>query len=228
LRIDQQRRGLSGGGCVPVGRYPLEKTSTGRVLMEKAMPQDLVSDEMENVEPVPSDEPVASLRGAAAAGDIRKAGPWFAIGTGILLVVIAVVVLLGSLSDRATTNRLKSEGIHVSASVTECIGNLGGSGSNSAGFTCHGRYVVRGGHYEEVISGLQTFAPQGTKVAVIADPQRLSTIETVAQLEASTTSMVPFVVSGALLLAGLGLGWVGLRSIRRRSSDVEAVATTIG
>ena len=166
-------------------------------------------------DPKSRNEAVASLRGAPVGGDLRRAGPWIAIGTGIASFALAVIVVISFLNANATSHRLKVRGIHVDATVTLCIGNLGGSGSTGAGFTCHASYAVQGAHYDQVVTGLTTFRAPGTVIAAVVDPQQPTTIETEQALGASSPSVIPIIVSVLLLLLAIILTGIGIRILRR-------------
>lgn len=88
-----------------------------------------------------------SLRGPAPVSVGRR----FWLFAGVLgLVVFALVLVVSFLSvtnDNARTDRMKSHGIPVTIAVTSYIGNIGGSGSNSARYTCCGNYTVSGTTY---------------------------------------------------------------------------------
>ncbi|MDE3031334.1 MAG: hypothetical protein KGI65_06920 [Acidobacteriota bacterium] len=166
----------------------------------------------------PASQRVAALRGADAIG---VEGHWWTVVGALGLVVIAAVLTLSVVSaanDNGRISRMKEHGVAVTATVTSCVGNLGGSGSNGAGYTCRGHYVVEHTSFDEVIGAMTTFAAPGSHVAVTADPARLSTIELTSAVVASRTSARRYVVPGAL---GVGLLVVTLalvRGVRRRGA----------
>src|SRR5665213_2650707 len=87
------------------------------------------------------DDHVASLRGATAVSVGRRAK---LVAGSLGLVALAAVLVVSFLSvtnDNARIDRMKANGIPVTVTVTNCRGNIGGSGSNSAGFTCRGDYT---------------------------------------------------------------------------------------
>ena len=53
--------------------------------------------------------------------------------------------------------------------MTACLGQLGGSGSNAAGYQCRGSFTIDGRHYNEIIPGT-TLLPLGTTVRGVIDP----------------------------------------------------------
>lgn len=127
--------------------------------------------------------------------------------TGILLVVLAVtavVLLVAGFQKNAQQASLRSHGMRVAVTVTSCLGEVGGSGSNLAGYACTGSYVVGGKRYRESIPG-NTLLPVGSAVAgvtVPGDPALLSTPQAVA---AQAPSWKVFIVPAILLAVLVGL-----------------------
>lgn len=144
---------------------------------------------------------------------------WFTVGALALAVFafIIVVSFISATNDNARIDRLKNHGVAVEATVTSCVGNIGGSGSNAAGYTCHGTYRINGVRYEEVIGSKSTPSNAGTRVAAVADPARLSTIELASAVQASSSSPSVYVVPGLLALSLVVLTLLFLR--RRRVSE---------
>jgi len=167
-------------------------------------------------EPASTGERVGSLRGADALG----VGPGFwqvAGGLGIVAVAVFVVVsFVSANNDNARIARMKDHGIAVVVTVTDCIGNLGGSGSNAANYTCTGTYRAHDVVYREVIGALTTFSSPGTHIAAIADPSRPSTVELTSAVMSSTASTGRFVVPGLLAVALIGLLGAYARLLARR------------
>jgi hypothetical protein len=160
---------------------------------------------------------VASLRGASVAGSGRRVGQ---IALGSFLAIAAVLLVVGFISasnDQARISRLRSSGIPVTVTVAGCIGNLGGSGSNGAGYTCHGSYVVQGRTYHEVIGGEAAYVETGRRLSGVADPSQPSTVvlaNSVAQPSSSTGSYVLLVLLTVAYLALLG--YVAFRVLHAR------------
>jgi hypothetical protein len=132
----------------------------------------------------------------------------------ILCAVVAVIITVSFISaanDYSRINRLKSHGVPVVVTVTTCIGNLGGSGSNGAGYTCRGSYRVKGVRYQEVIASKSTLSATGSTVRGVADPSRPSTVELASAVASSSASPSIFIVPGLLTLLLAGLVTVLLR-----------------
>ncbi len=163
-----------------------------------------------------SSERVSPLRGADAVGLGR--GIWIVAGALGLLVVAALLVIsvISATNDNARITRMKDHGIAVSVVVSSCIGNLGGSGSNAANYTCRGHYVVAATSYDEVIGAMSRFAAPGTHVRALADPSRPSTVELASAVAASSASSRAYVVPGLLGLVVLALLAGFVRLVRRR------------
>jgi hypothetical protein len=149
---------------------------------------------------------------------------------GILAVGLGVVIVVGFLaagSDNARTTRLKTQGIHVQVTVVDCIGNLGGSGSNGAGYTCQGTYRADQRTYREVIGSMASFAKPGTVVAGVVDPSHPSTVVVASAVASSSTSATPYVVLIVLMVVELGvLGLIVLLGPRRRLQARDAAISS--
>jgi hypothetical protein len=151
---------------------------------------------------------------------------WFVTGA-LLLALFALVIVVSFISatnDNARIDRLKDHGVAVAVTVTNCVGNIGGSGSNAAGYTCDGSYRVNGIHYREVIGSKTTSSSVGTKVRAVADPSRPSTIELASAVQASSSSVSVYLVPILLALSFAILTFVFLR--RRATQSRATVASS--
>jgi hypothetical protein len=153
-------------------------------------------------------EPVTRLRGAGVEVDARRAG---AVVVGICLagLVVAVVALFQAGAARnARISRLRQHGVATQITVTGCLGLLGGSGSNSAGYACRGSYTVGGHRYEAAIPGDELRAP-GTRLAAVSvagDPSIFSTTSALAgERVSSRVYLLPVILLAALVLVIGGL-----------------------
>jgi hypothetical protein len=125
---------------------------------------------------------------------------------GICLVTLAIVVVvlfLAGANKNAQINRLRQHGVPVEVTVTDCLGQLGGSGSNAAGYQCRGSFTIDGRHYNEIIPG-STRLPLGTTVVAVIDPGDPALISTVGAVAGERASprvfLLPIVLAGALAL----------------------------
>jgi len=181
-------------------------------------------DSMES--PRPSvDDRVTSLRGPATVRIDRRL--WLYLGfLGLLvLAVVLVVSFLSTTNDNARIDRMKAHGLTVAVTVIDCIGNIGGSGSTSAGYTCHGDYTVGDTRYHELIGSMSTFSPPGTVVRGIVDPSRHSTVVLASAIRTSVASPRAYVPSGLLTIALISLTLVLMRAARRHESSRRVPST---
>jgi hypothetical protein len=112
--------------------------------------------------------------------------------------------------------RLHDHPVAVLVTVTDCYGNLSGSGSTVAGYTCHGSYHLNDQHFHEVLQGVTRFLTRGTVVAADVDSAHHSfviTAESVSTLLPPVWAPLP----GLLSLVVVAYGAVALR---RRSTRV--------
>ena len=157
---------------------------------------------------------LSSLRGPEAQ---RIGGRfWFATGALVLaaFTVAVTVSFISAAHDNSRIQRLKTRGVPAVVTVTNCVGNIGGSGSNASGYTCHGSYRVKGVRYQEIIGSKSTLSPVGSTVQGIADPDRPTTIELASAVARSSTSSSVFVVSSVLALLLVALTLIFLRRLR--------------
>ncbi len=162
-------------------------------------------------------ESTTSLRGPEVAPPTRKLGIWLLFGCAVILIGVSVATLATAIGNASHVSRMKSQGVHVPATVTTCRGNLGGSGSNLASYTCYATYSARGQRYESVVGGLNTFTATGTHVSVVADPEDLAAIETT--LLASSAESGPMTFAIPVLLFLLGIGCVVLVIVKSRTGE---------
>jgi len=171
-----------------------------------------------------SDE-VPVLRGAAPAA-VRR-GLWIYAGALCLAVFAAILVVsfLSISNDNARVSRMKAHGIPVSVTVTGCLGNIGGSGSTSAGYTCRGDYTIHGATYHELIGSMTTFAAAGTTVPGVVDPSHHGTVVLSSFVRSASASPWRFVTPSILTIVLIALS-LGLWNVAHRAqrSGVTPVA----
>jgi hypothetical protein len=160
--------------------------------------------------------PVSTLRGAAAQVDPHRAAR---VAVGVVLatlLVLTVVFAFVGLSKNQQIDELRHQGVPVTFTVTSCMGLLGGSGSNGAGYACRGTYVLDGHRYLEALPGNSLYAPGATvrAVAVPSDPGLMSTVR-ILQSERTSAKVyiLPAVFFAAFLLV---VAAVALQRRRRR------------
>ncbi len=161
------------------------------------------------------DQRVGTLRGAGVQVDAARAARVAIVLGLVVIVVVAVVLLLAGYRKNAQITELRTHGVPVELTVTHCLGLMGGSGSNVAGYACSGTYSYGGRTYAEDVPDDVLHLP-GTKVhgvIVASDPALFSTPETVANEHASTSVYIAPIVL-LLVAAGVSAWWIV--RIRRR------------
>jgi len=147
------------------------------------------------------------LRGASAAVDVRRLGPVLA-GAGLAALAILVVALFwAGARHNSRIDRLRDDGLPVTASAAQCRGLMGGSGSNPAGYECTGSYVLDGRRFEVTLPDGALHA-RGSAVALITVPGDPGLLATPAAVRAARTSIGVYVLPAVLLvvLAALSAG----------------------
>ena len=158
---------------------------------------------------------MSTLRGAGVAADGRKVGRVVAVLAAAGLIVSAAIIFVAELHKNAQITELRSHGVNVEVTVTRCVGLLGGSGSNAAGYACRGTYEFGAKTYDEAIPGNVRRAP-GSTVAGVISPSDPALVSTVAAVRAAEASWRVFVLPAVLALLGL-LALVAFAT--RRSRD---------
>jgi hypothetical protein len=166
---------------------------------------------------------VAELRGAGVGNvDPRRLARVAAAVIVLAVAVLVIVLYVAGARKNAQVTRLRQEGVPVMVTITGCQGELGGSGSNAAGFACRGAYRLDGRRYVEPIPGDTRYDP-GTAIRAVAvpgDPQLVAPASTVASERPSASVYVlPTVLLAALLALCGSFLWLHRR---RRSAPVGA------
>jgi hypothetical protein len=171
---------------------------------------------------------VGTLRGATVSFNPRRL---VQIAVGLVLAALAVtaiVLTVAGIHSNDQINRLQTQGQPVTVAVTGCLGLLGGSGSNGAGYSCNGSYQMAGHVYREPLPG-STFYRPGTKVAAIAvagDPALVSPVAIVNSQQASNGVFVAPIVLGVILLAFIAVLVLRNRP-RRRTTATRQVSAAV-
>src|SRR6202044_1163709 len=112
-----------------------------------------------NAEPA---DRVGQLRGAGVAVDGRRVGQ-VAIGLVLVtLLVLTIVFTVVGIHTNQQDDRLHNDGAPVTFTGSGCLGLLGGSGSNAAGYSCRGTYALDGKTYSERLPGDSFHRPGST------------------------------------------------------------------
>jgi hypothetical protein len=98
-------------------------------------------------------EPITILRGASVDVNARQAG--LAIAGIWLLAFVAIigVLFVAGIQKNAQVNRLRQQGVPIEVTVSGCLGEMGGSGSNLAGYNCRATFFLAGHRYSDAIPG---------------------------------------------------------------------------
>jgi len=182
-------------------------------------------DEAHFGEPTVIPDDAVVLRGAAPIVVRRRF--WHYAGALCLVIFAAILVVsfISIANDNARIHRLRAHGIPVSVTITNCLGNIGGSGSNSAGYTCRGDYTIHAVTYHELIGSMTTFAATGSSVKGVVDPSNYGTVVLAGSVRTSSSSAWRDVTPSLLTLVLLSLS-IGLwRSARRSGRSVLSTPT---
>ena len=154
--------------------------------------------------------PIASLYGATTyVSDVRKLAQLFAlIGLLILYALSAWLYVAGARSNNQW-NELHDNGVHVTARVVACLGLLGGSGSNAAGYSCTAAFYLDGQRHVDHLPGTTEFTFHQLVPVVVArtDPGLIALARTLPDQKASAgvfvlpTVLLVLAVAGSVVLA---------------------------
>jgi hypothetical protein len=171
-----------------------------------------------------SDERLGTLRGAGINVDARRVGRFIVRAGLVALAAVVVILFLAGSNKNSEISRLRTDGVPVQIKISSCLGLLGGSGSNAAGYSCRGSFTSDGHRYNEVIPG-NTLHPPGTILKGVTVPGDPQLVETAARLTAERTSSRVYLLPSVLLVV-LVLG--GLLVRRRRTGPAGNGATPPG
>jgi hypothetical protein len=159
--------------------------------------------------------PLSALRGAGVSVDARRVGRVAIALCLATMAVVAVILFVAGADKNAQINELRTQGVTIKITVTGCMGLLGGSGSNAAGYACRGTYTFRGHRYDEAIPGNVDLIPRSTLPVVIArsEPGLVSTVQAVRE---EHTSWRVFIAPAVLAL--LDIVAIALLLVKRRRS----------
>ena len=162
------------------------------------------------------------MRGATVSIDGRRATQVVVGLTLATLAVLGVVFIVVGINKNEQINELKDHGVPVTYVVSKCLGLLGGSGSNGAGYACQGSYMVNGRRYFENLPGSSLYGPgdRVNAVSVRSDPTLLSIPAIVDSEHASASVFIlPAVFLGVCALLGLALLQRRRTAARREVAD---------
>jgi len=167
--------------------------------------------------PSSSGAPLSTLRGAGVNYDARKVAH---VAVGLCLVtlaVVAVVLTVAGVHSNSQINRLRHDGVHVTVTVTNCLGLMGGSGSNAAGDSCTGSFTLHGTRYTESLPGT-AFHHVGSIVAATVVPNDPALVSPDKVLSGQHASLNVFLLPLILLVVLALLVALTIR-LRRRNKN---------
>jgi hypothetical protein len=124
----------------------------------------------------------------------------------------------------AQIDELHDQGVPVTFTVDRCIGLLGGSGTNAAGYACTGSYELGGRRYHESLPGYAYHAP-GATVHAVAVPDDPTLVSTAAIVRTDRASARVYILPGVLFAALVALLAVVLLAWRRQRRAAGVVPT---
>jgi hypothetical protein len=131
--------------------------------------------------------------------DIRRVRRFAMVGSLVVLAVLVVVLFVVAANKNSKNTLLQRDGLPVTVTVTRCIGNLSGSGSTVAGYTCRGAFSFHGHRYHDVIGGLVQSTPAGSTVRGITDPSDPSILGWFPAVQHAQSSISSFIAPAILL-----------------------------
>ena len=189
------------GGREPVGRphydLPIAMTTAHPPGPAHGNDAEAPVDADHGTEPV---DRVGTLRGAGVGGvDGRRVGQ---ILIGLILATLAVLVVVFTVvgvHHNQQDDRIHHDGVPVTFTVSGCLGLLGGSGSNAAGYSCSGSYTLDGRTYRERLPGNDFHRP-GAQVPALAVPGDPTLVSPVALARTERSSAGAFLVPVVLFV----------------------------
>ena len=114
---------------------------------------------------------------------------------------------------------MRQHGVPVEVTVTGCLADIGGSGSDLVGYECRGTYRVGGRLYDEAIPGNTLHRPGATVrgITVPGDPSLISTVAAVKSEQPSwRVFILPVILLSILVLltGAIVLRWRHTRAVR--------------
>ena len=157
---------------------------------------------------------VGMLRGADVRVDPRVAGRVALSICFVGIFALAIALAVAGATKNGQISALRSRGVPVEIRVQNCIGLMGGSGSNVAGYACTGAFSLDGGRYVVAIPGDQLY-PVGSNVRAVSVPSDPRLISTRAILAGERASWRVFIIPAVLFLL---LAAIAAALLRRRSA----------
>lgn len=155
----------------------------------------------------------AVLRGASVAVDARRVGRMLA-GTGLAALAVLVAALFwAGARHNSRIDRLRADGVPVTATVSQCRGLMGGTGSNLAGYECTGTFSLDGRRFQATLPDGSLHA-RGSTVRLISVPADPTLLATPAAVRSERASGGVYVLPALLLLVLVALSAVAGGAVR--------------
>jgi len=162
-----------------------------------------------------SRESLTTLRGAGVDVDVGRVVRVLVGLVAVTLAVLVVILFVAGVHRNNQITELHQRGVAVEVRVSGCLGLLGGSGSNAAGYQCRGSYALDGHTYNEAIPG-DTLHPPGTKLRAVAVPGDPALLATAGAVAAEHASGRVFILPAVLLVVLVALAGAVVVTTRRR------------
>ena len=147
--------------------------------------------------------------------DVRLVGRVVLALCLVALAVTVVIFFVAGVHKNSQITSLRQHGVPVRFTVSGCLGLLGGSGSNEAGYSCRGSFTLAGHRYDEPIPG-NTLHPPGTVLRAVTVPGDPALVTTARMLDGEHTSAKVFILPVVLLVVLALLVGALLRRRRHR------------
>jgi hypothetical protein len=138
------------------------------------------------------------VRGARGGLDRGLAIRIMAGAVVVALVTLTAVLAVQAERENSRLDRLRHDGIPITATVSGCVAIASGTGITESGYRCRATYVVSGRSYSAVLGGTNTLYSVGETVpAVVArtEPDNLSTAAAVMRTQSSWTAFIPAAIA---------------------------------
>ncbi len=150
-----------------------------------------------------TDKPVTTLRGATVEVDARHARTVLMAICLLALAASTIVLFISGMDKNAQINRLRQQGVPLEVTVSTCLGHMGGSGSNLAGYDCTASITLNGHRYSDSLPGNALVTP-GTRLRAVVVPSDPALLSTPRAMATQHSSWRVFILPSVLVVA-LGL-----------------------
>jgi len=169
----------------------------------------------------PGDDAAVSTRHGVGTRIGRSGVGRVLAGLALLALATAVALLFAAAAQKnGQITELHHEGVDVDITVTGCLGQIGGSGSNPVGYTCSGSFTLGGHRYTERIPGDVLRRP-GSSLAGVAVPGDPALVTTAAALDGEHASARVYLLPSVLAVVLVAALVVVIAMLRRRRSATE-------